>query len=157
MTTLADMTHLFTDVDGVLTDNRIGFNNEGQRLRFFNAADVIGLNKLIHYGLKVYIISGSEDNARYAKHYGFQFIHTPNNKLATIEPIFKDVLKQSIFIGNDLEDIDLLESCGMPMCPYDASRQVIKCVALRWGHIFNLRGGEGVLRRVSDVLFGLAP
>ena len=50
---IAKIELLVLDVDGVLTDGKIIFNDEGQESKAFNVADGHGMKMLQHYGTKI--------------------------------------------------------------------------------------------------------
>src|SRR5512135_3160112 len=49
---------LLLDVDGVMTDGRLGFDAEGREFKFFYARDGIGIKLLQEAGIRVGILSG---------------------------------------------------------------------------------------------------
>ena len=65
---------LVLDIDGVLTDGRMGYS-AGDEVKFFNAHDGHGIKMLMRAGFKVGALSGrqAEANRKRAKELGFDF------------------------------------------------------------------------------------
>ena len=56
--------------------------------------------------------------------------------------------KQVAYVGDDINDLKILRSCGLSACPADA----LKYVQTRVDLVTEARGGEGVVREVSDLI-----
>lgn len=145
---------LLLDVDGVLTNGAIIYNDDGQEVKSFHARDGLGLRMLMNAGIQIGIITGRRAPA---------LIHRCNN--LGIDLIFDNVEDKSAaltaiteklgmdaaeiaFIGDDLPDLPILKRVGLSAAVADACREV-KASA----HIVTLtQGGRGAVRELSEAI-----
>jgi len=145
---------LVFDVDGVLTDGKITYDDGGRELKCFNVRDGQIIAHLKNAGIIVGIISGreSETVSRRANELRLEFCHQGIvDKTAVFEKIveFHKLKKKHVaYIGDDINDIGVLKLAGFPVCPADAPAYVKKHAAMTT----RSRGGEGVVREVGDLL-----
>ncbi len=145
---------LSLDVDGVLTDGGIWYTEYGDELRRFDARDGDGLLTLRDCGIEVVFVSLSP--ARAMVHRGRKLrIHTTQNglenKLETVEAIAQGMdlrLAQVAHCGDDLDDLPLLQSVGLPLAVADAVAQVKAAAA----YVTERAGGRGAVREICDLL-----
>lgn len=145
---------LLLDVDGVLTDGRI-FWQEGQGwTRYFNVKDGYGLKLLVQAGVQVGVISGG-DSLDVRKR--VEFLKLPyvflgdEDKLKALQKILDaSGLKpdQIAFMGDELFDIPLLEKVGFSATVPHAVAEVKSKVH----YITQSEGGWGAVREVSDAI-----
>ena len=57
-------------------------------------------------------------------------------------------LSNVIFVGNDINDADVMSLVGWPMCPSDSYNSIKKISK----HVFKSKGGEGVIRELFDLM-----
>lgn len=147
---------VLTDVDGVLTNNTVGYCDCGRRIRFFNLSDGYGFQLLKDAGYLCIMLSGeNDDHIRHrANKLGVRFIHTPD-KLAIAKRIVR-ILDMSwdrvAFMGNDVPDIPLLSVVGHPACPIDAHFDMFDLVCKKQGFISRFGGGNGAFREWASVI-----
>jgi 3-deoxy-D-manno-octulosonate 8-phosphate phosphatase (KDO 8-P phosphatase) len=140
-----------TDCDGVMTDNRVIVDENGKESLIFNKSDAIGFRLLKDLGLSVAIIS-SENNKcvlERANKINVKCFHGVVDKLDFVNnKIDKNIkLSEIIYMGNDVNDYELLTNVGYPICPSDAA-SIIK-------HIKNIDilpccGGDGCIRYFAE-------
>jgi YrbI family 3-deoxy-D-manno-octulosonate 8-phosphate phosphatase len=53
-----------------------------------------------------------------------------------------------LYIGDDVNDVELLKKVGLSVCPYDA----IESVKKKCNYVCNAKGGDGVLREIADII-----
>src|SRR5690554_2524935 len=85
---------LVLDVDGVLTDGRIYYGNQGEELKAFCILDGHGLKLVQAEGVEVALITGrqSEIVARRAAELGITRVHqNQGDKLATLQGILSEL------------------------------------------------------------------
>jgi len=147
---------LVFDFDGVLTDNRVFIHQDGKESVICNRADGLAFDVLRKLDIPVYILS-TETNpvvvAR-AKKLKVSVLHGATNKLKTLTQLCigkKYDLKKILFVGNDLNDYYVMESCGYTACPSD-SHQMIKRIST---FIMSSKGGDGVVRELLEEVFKL--
>jgi 3-deoxy-D-manno-octulosonate 8-phosphate phosphatase (KDO 8-P phosphatase) len=145
---------LLTDVDGVLTDGGMFYTEDGLMMKKFNAKDGMGVILLRNSGIKSGIVSADKTPIakKRAEVLKFDFIlYGVENKLDSVKKIIEEsgLSKENIaFIGDDVNDLEVLNFVGLSICPKDAASQVInEC------HIVTpQKGGEGVFRYVADLI-----
>lgn len=145
---------LFSDVDGVLTDGKIIYDDTGRELKQFNVKDGLIVSYLKKSGIIVGVISGRESEAvaKRCSELKMDFCHQGIlDKKSTFEKLvkFHKLKKREVaFIGDDLNDLSILAQCGLAACPADAhiyikSKTDIVTIA---------RGGKGAFREVADLI-----
>lgn len=143
---------LLTDCDGCLTDNGMYYSENGDELKKFNTRDGMGFSILRKHGIVTGIITSEnvELNRRRAEKLQLD-IYEPGctDKASVIIQICKDRninLKNVIYVGDDINDIDALKIVGYPCCPHDAV-YAVKNIAI---YETQAKGGEGVIREIVD-------
>ncbi|WHI53428.1 HAD hydrolase family protein [Microbulbifer sp. MLAF003] len=143
---------LVLDVDGVLTDGKLYFDNSGNELKTFNTLDGHGIKMLQNSGVRVAIITGRRSSVveRRAHDLGIKkLIQGREDKFAALKELLADEpcrLEDIAYIGDDYPDLLVMTHIGCPIAPPNAAPPV-KDRAL-W--ITSSRGGEGAVREVCD-------
>jgi len=142
------------DFDGVLTDNGVYLDLNGNELVKCNRSDGLAFNALSKLGIKTIICSTEKNNVVKARGDKLR-IETFNNignkfewlkKYSTCMNISP---KQIFFIGNDINDYYSMKFCGYSACPSDSADK-IKYIS---DFVLKKKGGEGVAREiVEDIL-----
>ena len=124
---------IFYDCDGVLTDNRVLVSEDGKESVFFNRSDGLAIACFRQQGIHQAIIS-TETNpvvARRAEKLHIPVVHKLDTRSVDKGSVLKKYaeknnisLKDSIFIGNDINDIPALNLVGYPAAPSDAEEEV---------------------------------
>lgn len=144
---------IFFDFDGVFTDNKVIVNENGTESVVCDRSDGIGLSRIISGGLKVYIVSTETNpvvSAR-AKKLKIQAYQSVSDKLYTIKKILAQdgISKEdAMFVGNDINDIEVMKFVGLSAAPADAYPEV-KSIA---NIILKKNGGCGAVREVCDFI-----
>lgn len=150
----AQIKALFFDVDGVLTDGGIIYDDTGREIKKFNVKDGYIVSHLKKAGIIVGIITGRESKivSNRAAELKLDFCHQGiMDKYAVFEKLVdfhKLKRKQVAYIGDDINDLKALQNCGLSACPADAPDYVKNQVDI----ITRAKGGEGVAREVSDLI-----
>ena len=145
---------IFFDVDGVLTDGKIIYDSAGNESKQFNVKDGYIISHLKKAGILVGIITGRESVvvSNRAAELKLDFCHQGiMDKQAVFEKLVKFhklKKKQVAYIGDDINDLGALRTCGLSACPADAMEYVKSEVEI----ITSARGGEGVVREVADLI-----
>ncbi|WP_342590956.1 HAD-IIIA family hydrolase [Cohnella lubricantis] len=143
------------DVDGVLTDGRMIYTEKGDEIKQFHVRDGLAAEQLRAHGYRLGILSSGHSKQAITKRFsqqGFEFISIESSsKLSR----FRDFLErfnvdpsEVIYIGDDINDIEVMRLSRISICPKDAHTSVIDSVD--W--VLNSNGGNGCLREVSDFL-----
>lgn len=142
------------DVDGVLTDGSITYDEFGHEYKTFNAKDGQGINNLNRAGIITAIITARNNGTveHRAKNLDIKELHQGSkNKIKTLEEImakYKISFDEIAYMGDDLPDICVLEKVGLKGCPFDAVDEV-KNVA---NFISTKNGGRGAVREFCDYI-----
>jgi len=146
---------LILDVDGVLTDGCLLFDDEGREYMAFNVKDTHGIAMLHHSGkVQVAVISGRESKLvrdRMAE-LGIELVHQGDwQKLPVYENLlgqFNLSAEQVAYVGDDLVDLPVMRRVGLAVCVKDAHHEVKKHA--HW--VTENPGGHGAVREVCEFL-----
>lgn len=145
---------IFFDVDGVLTDGGIIYDDNGVETKRFNVKDGYIISHLKKAGIVVGIITGRDSKvvSLRAAELKLDFCHQGIvDKLSVFEKLVefhKLKKKQVAYIGDDINDLATLQACGLSVCPADAISYIKTEVDL----VTLANGGGGVLREVADLV-----
>lgn len=148
---------LVMDVDGTLTDGRIFIGANGEMMKAFDSKDGYGIVQLAKQGIIPVIITGrfSEIVARRAKELKITEVHQGiDNKLEQLKVVAAkyDIRSEEIaYIGDDGNDLECMNFCGLSGCPRDAHKSVEECVDF----ISSKDGGRGAVREFCDYILTL--
>lgn len=145
---------LLLDVDGVLTDGRITYDNRGNELKSFDVKDGHGLKLLQRAGITIGIITGrhSELVARRAAELGIEILY--QGALRKLEPYLEIIKKlglndgQVAYVGDDLIDLPVLRRVGFSATVQDAHVEVLPLV----DYVAQRPGGRGAVREICDLI-----
>jgi 3-deoxy-D-manno-octulosonate 8-phosphate phosphatase (KDO 8-P phosphatase) len=148
-----DVQLIIYDFDGVMTDNRALIFDDGREAVYVNRSDGLAVGAIRRRGIKQVIVS-TETNciaSIRAKKLGIPCIQSVADKKKTVEQYLKEndiAPSKTIFIGNDLNDLEAMKYVGLPIAPFDAHKAVshISKITLR------SKGGYGVVRELLDLL-----
>ncbi|MGB9771603.1 MAG: KdsC family phosphatase [Candidatus Kapaibacteriota bacterium] len=142
------------DVDGTLTDGKVYYSKDGEELKAFYIRDGMGIELLHHYGLKSCIITTETSQIVTARAMKLRIDHVilgSKNKLKDLEELCKELgitINEVAFIGDDINDILVIEKVGFSACPSDA----IKYVRDKVDFISSYPGGNGAVREIIELI-----
>lgn len=145
---------LAMDVDGTLTDGKIYMGAEGELCKAFHIKDGLGIVKLKKQGIIPVIITGrvSQIVANRAKELGIEEVYQGvEDKGAVLKELvdkYGITLDKTAYIGDDCNDLGVMEIAGITFAPADAVREVREYVDVT----VESRGGEGAVRDVVEYL-----
>jgi 3-deoxy-D-manno-octulosonate 8-phosphate phosphatase (KDO 8-P phosphatase) len=145
---------LILDVDGVLTDGKLFFDNDGNEYKSFHARDGHGIKLLRQTGVEVAIISGRKSNsvALRMKSLGIEHVYQGHeNKISAFNEVLQKLNMtpdQAAHMGDDLLDLPLMTRVGLSIAVADANFAVIE----RADWCTHLSGGNGAVREVCDFI-----
>lgn len=145
---------LLLDVDGVLTDGRIVYDNNGVESKAFHVRDGHGLKLLQRAGIKVGIITGRESQVvtHRAAELGIDLVFQGvKDKLVPYEEILKShglTDDQVAYVGDDLVDLPILRRVGLACTVADGVAELKPYV----DYVSTLPGGAGAVREICDMI-----
>ena len=150
---LKDIKVFLTDCDGCLTDGGMYYSENGDELKKFNTKDGMAFSLLRKAGFKIGVVTGEKDlnRRRFAKLKVDFYCPDCRDKLSAVSDICSQLglsLDNVLYIGDDLNDLELLKAVGYSCCPANAQPEVKAVV----DYIATRKGGDGVIREVADLL-----
>lgn len=145
---------LILDIDGVMTDGRIIYDDRGNELKCFNVLDGMGLVLLKQARIKVVLITakGSKGALRRARDIAAaQVIQNTTDKLKAYKQILKRyrLTHQDIcFIGDDLVDLPIIKRAGFSVAVANGCAEVKRAA----DYITKKEGGKGAVREVIEII-----
>ena len=143
---------VLTDVDGVLTDAGMYYSERGDEMKKFNTRDGKGLELLRNAGLKTGIIT-SESTAlvvKRAQKLQLDYLRQGvTDKLTILQELLIETgltANEVAYIGDDLNDLGILNAVGISACPADAVHEIKTAVTYRC----IAKGGEGCVREFAE-------
>lgn len=142
------------DVDGVMTNGTLVFDEDGIEYKVYNCKDGQGIELLHKAGVIPAIISKRNNGTitHRAKVLGITELYIgQKNKMEALEEIIKKhgfSLDEVAYMGDDLPDVCVLEKVGLPCCPADAVdevKDVSKFISAK-------EGGKGAVRELTDFI-----
>ncbi len=144
---------LILDVDGVLTDGRIIYDNFGDELKCFNVNDGFGMILLNRIGIKSVIITAKK--TRIVKHRAAEMkvsaVYSDHKKLKIYKSVlnkFKVKDDEVCFMGDDLLDLPIIKRVGFSVAPPNAVEEVKKSAH----YITKKQGGKGAVRELIEII-----
>ncbi|WP_111641165.1 KdsC family phosphatase [Marinimicrobium alkaliphilum] len=150
----ADIKLLLLDVDGVLTDGRLYFSNDGNEYKAFSTLDGHGIKMLQKSGVTVGIITGRTSGlvARRARDLGVTvLIQGREDKWLALEELRADrplPLENIAFMGDDWPDLGVMTRVGLALTVPNAHKSVRE--RAHW--CSDAPGGQGAVREACDLL-----
>ena len=145
---------LAMDVDGTLTDGKIYMGPQGEVCKAFNIKDGLGINQLIQNGILPVIITGRKSTIveNRAKELMiteiYQGVEDKSTVLRQVARKYGFTLGQVAYVGDDCNDLEVMEAAGLVFAPADAAKEVLEYADI----VVTSRGGEGAVREVADYL-----
>jgi 3-deoxy-D-manno-octulosonate 8-phosphate phosphatase (KDO 8-P phosphatase) len=140
------------DVDGVLTDGGIVYDNEGREIKRFHVRDGHGIKLIQRAGVEVGIISGRASMAVTvrAKELGISLVYQGvSDKVAAWREISADKgipSGEAAYVGDDIVDVPLMREVGFAAAVADAESYVREAA----DYVSARPGGEGAVREIIE-------
>jgi 3-deoxy-D-manno-octulosonate 8-phosphate phosphatase (KDO 8-P phosphatase) len=142
------------DVDGVLTDGRLLYSDDGREFKAFHVRDGLGLKRLIANGIEVAIITArmSPMVTERTAELGIAHVYQgQDDKLACYRQLIH-ALKlepdQTCYCGDDLPDLRVMGAVGLAVAVADAHPWIAERAHWRT----RAGGGRGAVRELCDLL-----
>ncbi len=143
-----------TDSDGCLTDGGMYYSEQGDELKKFNTRDGMGFSLLKEHGILTGIITGEDTELVRRRAHKLQLDICKcgvKDKLTCIKEICNELnidLENVVYIGDDINDLQVIENVGFGCCVSDAHNS-LKSKAK---YITKKGGGEGAIREIIDLI-----
>ena len=143
-----------TDCDGCLTDGGMYYSEKGDELKKFNTRDGMGFSLLQKREIITGIITSEnvELNRRRANKMKLDILESGcTNKLEAVKKYCQKygcTLEQVAYIGDDINDVEVINAVGFGCCPHDA----VQVVQQHAKYITKSCGGHGVIREVAEMI-----
>lgn len=136
-----------------MTDNKVIVDENGKESVVCNRSDGLAVQLIKELGIPQLIMSTEKNNVvrRRAEKLKLEVINNVSNKKQCLEDYCKEngfSVDETLFIGNDLNDFAVMESCGFSVCPSDAAPEILEIATLTT----SAKGGEGVIRELYTQL-----
>lgn len=152
--TLAGVRLVITDVDGVLTDGSIIYNETGECMKRFHVRDGLGIRMLEESGIRVAVLSG-RDSATLRKRVADLGVtlHSFGVKdkaqaCAALMASAGVTREQTVCIGDDTIDLPAFNACGLSYAVADAPGYVQRQATA----VLKQVGGQGAFRELADAI-----
>ncbi len=145
---------LVCDVDGVLTDGGLHYDEDGRVVKRFDVRDGLAVRMLQRAGITVALLSGGRSGAieQRARHLGIAHCRTGvGDKQVGLEQLRQELAmdrEATAFLGDDLNDLAVRSGCGLLVAPADAAQGLRR--QADW--VLRRSGGDGALRELTEAL-----
>lgn len=141
------------DFDGVMTDNTVYVFEDGREAVRCSRLEGYGLRRLIAAGAEPVIVSTEANDvvSARARKLDIACIQDVPDKVAAMEKLLVERgldWREAAFIGNDVNDLGVLQRVGLPAVVADAH----ECVCLDGAFRTVRRGGDGAVRELCDAI-----
>jgi 3-deoxy-D-manno-octulosonate 8-phosphate phosphatase (KDO 8-P phosphatase) len=150
---MMDIKLVLTDIDGVWTDGGMYYDNQDNEWKKFNTSDSAGILFLRKLGIPVGIITGEDTLIvkRRAEKLKVEYLYMGvKDKLKVARKLCNklglDITREVAYIGDDINDIPLLQKVNISATPANAP-EYVKTYA-KW--MMKKNGGEGVFREFVE-------
>ena len=143
---------ILSDVDGVLTDGGIIFDNQGIEIKRFHVRDGMGIKLWQRAGFKFGILTSRTSHIVQlrANELGMDVIRQGvDTKLPAAKRVIAELglsLEQVCYIGDDLPDLALIQKAGLGVAVADAAAEIRDAAS----YVTALPGGQGAVRETIE-------
>ena len=145
---------ILSDVDGVLTDGGVIFDNQGIETKRFHIRDGLGIRLWQRVGHRFGILTGRTSHVVQvrATELGIDIVRQGfDDKLPVAMQLFEELqltAEEVCYIGDDLTDLPVIRRVGLGVAVADAASEVAAAAHLTT----KARGGEGAVREVVEMI-----
>lgn len=145
---------MVADVDGVLTDGSVIFDNQGIETKRFHIRDGMGIRLWQKAGCRFGVMThrSSQVVKVRAAELGVGIVRQgAQDKLATLEEILAELeldMEQACFIGDDLPDVRAIRAAGLGVAVADACDEARQAA----DYVTQAQGGAGAVRETIEMI-----
>ena len=153
-TQLSQIQLLVCDVDGVLTDGGLHYDESGGVVKRFDVRDGLAIRMLQRAGIAVAFLSGGRSGAieQRARHLDIRHcLVGVGDKLAALQDLLHQLQlgpEHTAFIGDDLNDLTVRPAVGLLVSPANGARGLRRQADL----VLRQKGGDGAVRELAELL-----
>ena len=142
------------DIDGIMTDGRIYYFDDGMEAKAFNVRDGLAIKMILKNKIEVAVISGRKSKATAKRMRDLGIKHFYLGAIDKIKPFNELKKKLKIkneniaYMGDDLPDIPVMEQVGFSITVADALPEVLKVA----DYTTKITGGNGAVREACDLI-----
>jgi len=145
------------DIDGVLTDGTKYYDSNANVIyKCYNDKDFTAIKRIKASNIEVCFLSGDNNvneamaKKRNIKFYSGRLLNGVMSKKEMLKTILNDynvTSKETIYVGDDIFDIEVMNEVSLAFCPND-SPKIVKdnCICL------DISGGKGVISYLFEYL-----
>jgi 3-deoxy-D-manno-octulosonate 8-phosphate phosphatase (KDO 8-P phosphatase) len=145
---------MIADVDGVLTDGGLLFDNRGEEYKRFNSLDGHGIRMLLDSGIDVAVITGRESQivSHRMRELGVEHVYQGRRaKLQAFEELLAATgldAARAAYVGDDLPDLPVMHRVGFAIAVQNAH----SFVKQHCDWVTTSPGGHGAIREITDFI-----
>jgi N-acylneuraminate cytidylyltransferase len=149
---------LVMDFDGVFTDDRVLVDQDGREAVFASRSDGMGLGRLKKLTTIKTLILSKEPNpvvSARARKLAIEVRQGIDDKLPELDRWLAEhgvSRAETIFIGNDVNDLECMQAVGFPVAPADARPEALAVAR----YVTKALGGRGALRELCEELIAVS-
>jgi len=148
-----DIAAVVFDFDGVFTDNRVIVSEDGTESVICNRADGLGIEMLRAKKIPLLILSMETNPVVVARSrkLAVEVLHGIRNKKETLVAYCREKgidIQKVVYVGNDLNDYEVMKTVGYPVAPCDAHPKIRYIAKL----LIQKKGGDGVVKELAEKL-----
>ena len=141
------------DFDGVMTDNKVYVDQDGKETVQVNRGDGLGISEIKKLGIEQIIISTEKNPVvmKRATKLNIKCLQGIENKKAALIDYCENYnfdLQNVAYVGNDINDKEVMGIAGTTYCPLDAHKSIQDIS----DNTLKAKGGDGVIRELLDCL-----
>jgi 3-deoxy-D-manno-octulosonate 8-phosphate phosphatase (KDO 8-P phosphatase) len=145
---------VLSDVDGVLTDGRVVFDDRGIETKGFHIRDGMGIRLWQEAGDRFGLVTlrSSDVVTRRAAELGIAIVRQGTvDKLAALHEILAELglaPRQTCYLGDDLPDLPVIRAVGLGVAVADAAAEVRRAAH----YVTAAEGGSGAVRQTIEMI-----
>ncbi|MEX2016261.1 MAG: HAD hydrolase family protein [Candidatus Hydrogenedentales bacterium] len=145
---------MLSDVDGVLTDGGVIYNNQGIEIKEFNIRDGLGIKLWQRVGHRFGIVTGRASHIvkLRAAELAIDLVRQGvEDKWPVVQQMLTDLKlapEQAAFVGDDLPDLPVIGRVGLGVAVADAVEELRRAAH----YTTQLPGGRGAVRETIEVI-----
>ena len=150
----ANIKMLVMDVDGVLTDSYIYLDNNGIEMKRFSVRDGMGIGIIRDMGIKTAVITKEKTDiidfraGKLKIDYIYKGVDKKIKALYELSEKSLIPLENIAYIGDDLNDLEVIKAAGFSAAPANAEIAIKNAV----DYICKKNGGSGCIREICDII-----